>query len=107
MAKDSTTENELDYVKISYSIDSEGDVTVDEKTRVTLTISLSEVENVISVKDTEISEKIKALVKANEIIASLNEQIEKMQPFKEAYERQKLKELKENFLRRETHCVKN
>lgn len=87
LAKDSTTENELDYVKISYSIDSEGDVTVDEKTRVTLTISLSEVENVISVKDTEISEKIKALVKANEIIASLNEQIEKMQPFKEAYEK--------------------
>lgn len=87
LAKDKTTVNELDYLKINYTIDDKGTISVGDCVPITLTISLANAENIISEKDKSITEKTEALVKANEVISTLNKQIEDMKPFKEAYEK--------------------
>lgn len=68
--------SELDYLMFTYTIDKD-EVNVSEPIPVTLTVSVLEMNEVISQKDN-------ALLKANETITNLKAQINALEPFKEA-----------------------
>ena len=74
-------ENELDYVKFTYSVGEDGVVTVGEPENVTLTVSVAEI-------NTKIAEKDDAIVKANEEIQTLKAENETLISFKERCEKE-------------------
>ena len=68
--------SDLDFLLFTYEV-ADDEVTVGEPVPVSLTVSISEVNKVISEKDD-------ALVKANETIQNLENQVSALQPFKDA-----------------------
>lgn len=78
---DEGDENELDYVKFTYSVGEDDTVTVGEPEKVTLTVSVAEI-------NTKITEKDDAIVKANEEIQTLKAENETLISFKERCEKE-------------------
>ena len=74
--------SDLDFLLFTYEV-AEDVVTVSEPVPVSLTVSISEVNKVISEKDD-------ALVKANETIQNLENQVSALQPFKDAADKAEL-----------------
>lgn len=84
--KTQTCENELDFIKVDYSV-VEDKVEITNETPVTLTIDYSEVETVLRAKDEEISTKARGLVEANNKITDLTNELSALEPIKVAYEK--------------------
>ncbi len=74
--------SDLDFLLFTYEV-ADDVVTVSEPVPVSLTVSISEVNKVISEKDD-------ALVKANETIQNLENQVSALQPFKDAADKAEL-----------------
>ena len=74
--------SDLDFLLFTYEV-ADDEVTVSEPVPVSLTVSISEVNKVISEKDD-------ALVKANETIQNLENQVSALQPFKDAADKAEL-----------------
>jgi len=77
---DEEDENELDYVKFTYSVGEDGVVTVGEPEKVTLSVSVAEVNTKIAEKDEEIVQanaEIQTLKAENETLISFKERCEK------------------------------
>lgn len=69
-------ESELEYVKVTYTVDNDA-VTITDAVNVTLTVAVSEINSVLAARD-------EALVKANERVNDLTAQVAALQPYKEA-----------------------
>lgn len=107
LAKNEETEGDLTFVKINYTISDNGEISIDENEEIiTLTISLSEVEDVLAKKDSAITEQATALVKANEVIDKLKTELSELKPIKEAYEKAEA-EKKEKELSEKREILKN
>ena len=78
---DEEDENELDYVKFTYSVGEDGVVAVGEPEKVTLSVSVAEV-------NTKIAEKDEAIVQANAEIQTLKAENETLISFKERCEKE-------------------
>jgi hypothetical protein len=78
---DEDDENELDYVKFTYSVGDDGTITVGEPEKVTLTVSVAEV-------NTKIAEKDDAIVQANAEIQTLKAENETLISYKERCEKE-------------------
>lgn len=74
--------SDLDFLLFTYEV-ADDEVTVGEPVPVSLTVSISEVNKVISEKDD-------ALLKANETIQNLESQVSALQPFKDAADKAEL-----------------
>ena len=74
--------SDLDFLLFTYEV-ADDEVTVSEPVPVSLAVSISEVNKVISEKDD-------ALVKANETIQNLENQVSALQPFKDAADKAEL-----------------
>ena len=74
--------SDLDFLLFTYEV-ADDEVTVGEPVPVSLTVSISEVNKVISEKDD-------ALVRANETIKNLENQVSALQPFKDAADKAEL-----------------
>ncbi|MCK9160976.1 MAG: hypothetical protein M0P00_10945, partial [Bacteroidaceae bacterium] len=86
-------ENELDYLMFTYEVDDSDSVIVSEATPVKLTVSVAEInkiisekDSVISLKDAEIVKKDNTLIKANEEIVGLKSEIATLEPYKVEHE---------------------
>ena len=107
LAKNEKTEDDLTFVKINYTISDDGEISIDENEEIiTLTVSLSEVEDVLAKKDSAITEQATALVKANEVIDKLKTELSELKPIKEAYEKAEA-EKKEKELSEKREILKN
>ena len=107
LAKNNDTEDDLTFVKINYTISDDGEISIDENEEIiTLTVSLSEVEDVLAKKDSAITEQATALVKANEVIDKLKTELSELKPIKEAYEKAEA-EKKEKELSEKREILKN
>ena len=71
-----TRENELEYVKVTYTVENDV-VTITDAVNVTLTVSVAEINEAIAARDN-------SLVKANEQIVELTAQVATLRPYKEA-----------------------
>lgn len=86
-------ESELDFVKFTYEVDAEENVTVSEPEYVKLTVSIAEVNDKIAEMQKEIDiikadigHKNNAIIQANSKIQELNIQISELTPYKEKVE---------------------
>lgn len=93
---DEGDENELDYVKFTYSVGEDGTVTVGEPEKVTLTVSVAEI-------NTKIAEKDDAIVKANEEIQTLKAENETLISFKERCEKEDAEKADNEIAEKQNH----
>ena len=77
---DEGDENDLDYVKFTYTVNGD-EVTIGEPEKVTLSVSVAEINSTIAEKDN-------AIVKANEEIQTLKAENEKLLSYKERCDRE-------------------
>lgn len=78
--------SELDFLVFTYTVN--GDVVeVSDPIEKSLSVSIAEINNVVSEKDKAIAEKDEALVSANAKITELSNEIAELAPFKEAAEK--------------------
>lgn len=83
--KTESCENELDFIKVDFSITDDRAEIVGE-TPVSLTIDYSGVEEMLKSKDAEISSQANGLVEANNKIEELKRELSDLEPIKIAYE---------------------
>ena len=77
--------SELDYLKFTYSVQND-EVTVSEPEKVTLTISVKDINTTISELNEQISSKDEIILKSSQTIAELNTQISELSVFKTKFE---------------------
>lgn len=78
--------SEIDYMVFTYEVN--GDVvTVSDPQEGHFVVSIPEINNVVSTKDLEISQKNETLIKANEKIIELKSEVANLTPFKESCEK--------------------
>lgn len=78
--------SELDFLVFTYTVNGD-EVEVSDPIEKSLSVSISEIDNIVSEKDKAIAEKDEALVSANAKITELSNEIAELAPFKEAAEK--------------------
>lgn len=84
--KSESSESELDYKLFNYTVEND-EVEVSEPIDVTLTVSVSEINDKIEKLNSEIEKKNEALITANKTIKSLESEVSTLKPFKEKFEK--------------------
>lgn len=88
--------NELDFIKVEYSIEN-NEIKITNEIPVSLTIDYNTAEETLRLKDEKISFQAEGLVKANQTIEDLKKQVAELEPIKVAYEKAE-QEKKEKLL---------
>lgn len=106
---DDNSLNDLDFMQVMYEVENDEIVNISEPEKITLSASISELMKVGGkMEDLEknIAEKDDLLVKTSTMIASLNETIETLKPFKESFDKIQAEKLEAEKLEKQTNMIK-
>lgn len=97
--------SELEYIKVSYSVDNNS-ISVGDSEIINLVVSVASINDEFNKKISEINDKNNALVKASEEIKTLKTEIEGLSEYKEMYEKAE-KEKRDKELAEKQETLKN
>lgn len=97
--------SELEYIKVSYSVEN-NNISIGDSETVNLVVSVASINDEFNKKVSEINDKNDALIKASEKIKTLKTEIEGLSEYKEMYEKAE-KEKREKELAEKQKSLKN
>lgn len=97
--------SELEYIKVSYSVEN-NNISIGDSETINLVVGVASINDEFDKKNSEINDKNDALVKASEEIKALKAEIEGLSEYKEMYEKSE-KEKRDKELAEKQETLKN